>query len=585
MKVSSITKTKYTHSFFPAYYKNIRLIKILHHFSTGLHLLEGDIMKTRKKRSIRGTNYTWDLPVPYEFGLTLDMNAKGVILRAFEQFRLKTCVDFKPHSSEDYYIYLLKMKGCWSSVGKQYTKEQFISIGHNCDNTAVVEHEFLHALGFWHEQSRYDRDEYVTITWENIEAGEEKNFEIKTNTTNSTLGTPYDYNSVLHYDKNAFSNGNGSTIITNQPEFQEVIGQRRDMSHLDVLELNHLYGCNESISFLDHCSFDKDLCQMSLCSGNSEGWKRVIRADGGPNSDHTYLGKKPQGRSLFMHFSTLTGKVGDSARLETRKITPKRSCHTQCLQFFYYHSGGRTDQLNIWIREFSNDSDYIGTIRLMDQIKGLPTNYWKVHHVPLDARKTFQVVFEAQKGTTSSRGGFSVDDINLTETDCPHETWQIRNFEEVLNNSPNDTYLYSPKYYSPDGYRYQIILRLSVDHFGIFVRLVSGFNDASLQWPCPWRQVTISLLDQNAHIQQQMTKQRSVTTDPHWLLSGEFNTYTVFLRSLLQCYGSFMMSTELREREFLKGGDIFLLITMQGNANVLMQKKSLLCITHASSLI
>lgn len=48
---------------------------------------------------------------------------------------------------------------------------QNLSIGLGCDYKAIIEHEILHALGFYHEQSRTDRDGYVKIWWDEILPG------------------------------------------------------------------------------------------------------------------------------------------------------------------------------------------------------------------------------------------------------------------------------------------------------------------------------------------------------------------------------------------------------------------------------
>lgn len=81
--------------------------------------------------------------------------------------------------------------------------------------------------------------------------GFENNFVKVSKEESTTNGVPYDYWSVMHYGKNAFSNGNGSTMITTDPKFKDIIGQRFDMSPRDVLELNLLYQCSKCFKFED----------------------------------------------------------------------------------------------------------------------------------------------------------------------------------------------------------------------------------------------------------------------------------------------------------------------------------------------
>ncbi|KAM3873291.1 meprin A subunit beta-like [Diretmus argenteus] len=486
-----------------------------HSDSRGLHPLHQQ--EERDRNIMSDDYYKWEIPVPYVLDKSLDLNAKGVILQAFEQIRLKTCVDFKPREDEPNYIQVIQADGCWSYVGNQHLGSQSLSIGLWCDDIGVVEHEVLHALGFWHEQSRYDRDDHVTIVWENIEEGREHNFANHSSNYTSTLDTLYDYTSVMHYGKDAFSNGNGSTIITHLPEFQDVIGQLLEMSSNDVLKLSILYNCTCAVTFLESCSFeDEKQCDMTFWARGNSSWERVGSTKHGPFSDHTGLGGHGDG-GFFMHCSVASGEVGDGAKMQSRRMNPQREL--QCLQFFYYHSGGDQDQLNIWIREYVDEGR--GVFCLMDQITGSPESSWKLRHVPLNATKPFQVEFEVRKGAGNSSGGFSIDDINLFESDCPHHVWHISNFTEFLTNSSVGAILLSPRFLTRQSYGLQLWLQLYSDHIGVFFRLVSTDFDDQLQWPCAWRQVTVVLLDQSHHVQQRMSKQYSTTTNSYRTFTGD----------------------------------------------------------------
>lgn len=152
----------------------------------------------------------------------------------------KTCLTFV-NSVGTNYLKFIKGSGCYSLIGKNSNVgEQPISIGFGCLYQGTIIHEIIHALGFYHEQSRLDRDNYVDILWSNIMPGLEYNF-LK---YNSMALTPYDYQSLMHYDNTAFSIGNQrKTIVakTGVPLIHSAI--KNVPSKYDIEKINKLYNC------------------------------------------------------------------------------------------------------------------------------------------------------------------------------------------------------------------------------------------------------------------------------------------------------------------------------------------------------
>ena len=113
---------------------------------------------------------------------------------------------------------------------------QPVSIGYYCSFSATV-HEIGYVLGLWHEQSHLNKDKYVIIHEENILPGLEPNFDKET--VVSSLGVPYDINSIMHYNTTAFALTNITTVPAKEKGF--AFGVAPELSPSDIKQINLLY--------------------------------------------------------------------------------------------------------------------------------------------------------------------------------------------------------------------------------------------------------------------------------------------------------------------------------------------------------
>lgn len=170
-----------------------------------------------------------------------DSRATEAVNAGMEEWIMKTCILFQKRTTEQDFInftFGANQRGCSSFIGR-IGGSQDINLARGCWTKGVVAHEIGHAIGFYHEQSRPDRDDYITVQQENIIPGFESNFLKYSHSRIDSLGTEYDYRSLMHYGSRAFSRNGLPTIVVKTPGV--TIGQRQGLSPIDAKQADLLY--------------------------------------------------------------------------------------------------------------------------------------------------------------------------------------------------------------------------------------------------------------------------------------------------------------------------------------------------------
>ncbi|XP_065302571.1 zinc metalloproteinase nas-4-like isoform X1 [Dermacentor albipictus] len=135
---------------------------------------EGDILRPRDNSADRNAVTKKDRLwpggiIPYVIDAQLNRTTKK-ILRAMANIQSKSCLRFVARRKHENYLHIMRGDGCSSPVGRRGGAQK-LSLGRDCLYQGIIVHELTHAVGFAHEHSRSDRDQYIDVFTENAESG------------------------------------------------------------------------------------------------------------------------------------------------------------------------------------------------------------------------------------------------------------------------------------------------------------------------------------------------------------------------------------------------------------------------------
>lgn len=204
------------------------------------------------------TDYLWpNGVVPYYLRDSLSDDEKETVKSAMKLLSDKTdgCitfVEFKDKKDHPDWV-SFRAETCKTNyIGRQPGGgRQILPIGAYCSYKGEIVHNLMHTLGFWDEQTRWDRDQYVHVNHKYVQDNEMHNFLKYAENSGRFYYGNYDLNSIMqddgelfrnlqHNDKNIIESLNGSLIV---PNFDKT--NKQILSEKDIKAVKALYQCKE----------------------------------------------------------------------------------------------------------------------------------------------------------------------------------------------------------------------------------------------------------------------------------------------------------------------------------------------------
>jgi hypothetical protein len=172
--------------------------------------------------------------VIYDYSSGLSQAAKDKFIAAAQNWANNAGFTFRRRTTQTSYINVVENEGCSSIIGRTGGRQN-LSLARDCSVGNAI-HEIGHAIGLEHEQSRGDRDSFVTINTANIIAGRAFNFN---KCSGCTFNGSLDLGSIMMYGSFFFSSNGRPTITRKDGSTFNV--QRNALSANDLAVVNSVY--------------------------------------------------------------------------------------------------------------------------------------------------------------------------------------------------------------------------------------------------------------------------------------------------------------------------------------------------------